>query len=145
MGFLSMIAATGLFVASNGFAMLGIIAMGIGIVLFTDTRRSFGTTSPRDLRARVSVATNSGLFERPERPRLQTVGKAPINLNLENEVAAVALRKVNEITRIGGIRSDNKIRADEITIPLLTPCVAVVADLFHLTQEGVRWNRIQIE
>jgi hypothetical protein len=28
---------------------------------------------------------------------------------------------------------------------LLTPCVAVGADVFHLTQEGVRWNRIPIE
>ena len=73
------------------------------------------------------------------------VGNAPINLNLENEVAAGTLRQVHEATRIGGNRSDNDIRADEITMPLFTPCVAVGADVFHLTQEGVLWNRIPIE
>lgn len=97
----------------DGIATLGIIAMGIGIVLFTGRRGSSGTTSSLDLRARVSVATNSELFKRPERPRLETVGKAPVNLNLENEVAPGTLRQVNEITRIGGNRSDNEIRADE--------------------------------
>ena len=79
----------------------------------------------------------------PERPRRHTVG--PINLNLENEVAARALRHVHDTTRIGGNRSDNEIRADDITRPLFTPCVAVIADVFHLTQEGVRWKRISIE
>jgi len=73
------------------------------------------------------------------------VGNAPINLNPENEVAAGTLRQVHETTRVGGNRSDNEIRADDITRPLFTPCVAVVADLFHLTQGGVRWKRIQIE
>ena len=37
----------------------GIATLGIG---------SSGTTSPRDLRVRVSVVTNSELFKRPERP-----------------------------------------------------------------------------
>jgi len=63
----------------DGIATWGIIAMGIGIGLFTGTRGSSGTTSPLDLSARVSVATNSELFERPERPRRQMVGNAPLN------------------------------------------------------------------
>ena len=73
------------------------------------------------------------------------VGNAPINMNPENEVAAGTRRHVHETTRVGGNRSDNEIRADDITRPLFTPCVAVVADLFHLTREGVRWKRIPIE
>jgi hypothetical protein len=119
--------------------------MGIGIGLFTGTRRSSGPTAPLDLSARGSVATNSELFERPEQPRLQMVGNAPINLNLEKEVAAGTRRHVHETTWIGGNRSDNEIHADEITRPLRAPCVAVIADVFHLTQEGVRWKRILIE
>ena len=82
----------------DGIATWGLIAMGIGIGLFTGTRGSSGPTSPRDLSARVSVATNSELFERPERPRRQMVGNAPLNLNLENEVAAGTLRQVHETT-----------------------------------------------
>jgi len=112
----------------DGIATWGIIAMGIGIGLFTGTRGSSGPTSPRDLSARVSVATNSELFERPERPRRQMVGNAPINMNPENEVAAGTRRQVHEATRVGGNRSDNEIRADDITRPLFTPCGAVVAD-----------------
>jgi len=104
----------------DGIATLRIIAMAIAIVLFTDTRGSFGTTSPLDLRARVSGATNS-LFESPEQPRLQTVGKVPINLNLEKEDGSRDAAQVNETNRIGGNRSENEIRADEITIHLLAP------------------------
>ena len=122
MGFLSMIAATGLFVAANGFA--------------ADAHTS---STGEGVKAKV-VSDDVKIPETPA-PRWH---KAPINLNLENEVVAGTLRQVNETTMIGGNRSDNEIRADEITIPLLTPCVAVVADLFHLTQEGVRWKRIQI-
>jgi len=112
----------------DGIATWGLIAMGIGIGLFTGTRGSSGTTSPLDLSARGSVATNSELFERPERPRRQMVGNAPINMNPENEVAAGTRRHVHETTRVGGNRSDNEIRADDITRPLFTPCGAVVAD-----------------
>jgi len=120
MGFLSMIAATGLFVAANGFAA-----------------DAHTTSTGEGVKAKV-VSGDVKITETPA-PRWHN---APINLNVENEVAAGTRRQVHETTWIGGNRSDNEIHADEITRPLRAPCVAVIADVFHLTQEGVRWKRI---
>jgi hypothetical protein len=99
MGFLSMIAATGLFVAANGFAA-----------------DAHTTSTGEGVKAKV-VSDDVKIPETPA-PRWHN---APINLNFENEVAAGTLRQVHETTRSGGTRSDNDIRADEITMPVRAP------------------------
>jgi len=103
-------------------ATVGIMAMVVGIFLFTlFTPGSFGATSPLDFRAPASVTTTSESFQGPERPTLETMGKQPINLNLEKKDAAGMSSQAKEITGIGGNRSENEISADETIIRLLAP------------------------
>lgn len=100
----------------------GIMVIVVGIVLFTlFTPGSFGATSPLDFGAPASVTTPSESFKGPERPTLETMGKEPINLNLEKKHAVRMPSQANEITGIGGDRSENEIRADETIIHLLAP------------------------
>lgn len=100
----------------------GIMVMVVGIVLLIlFTPGSFGATSPRDFGAPASVATTSESFQGPERPPLETMGKEPINLNLEKKDAPRMPSQVSEITGIGGNRSENEFRADETIIHLLAP------------------------
>ncbi|MGH7206488.1 MAG: hypothetical protein ACREI2_09805 [Nitrospiraceae bacterium] len=103
-------------------ATVGIMAMVVGIVLFTlFTPGSFGATSPRDFGASASVTTTSESFQGPERPPLETMGKEPIKLNLETKDARRMPSQVKDIPGIGGNRSANEIRADETIMHLLAP------------------------
>ncbi len=103
-------------------ATVGIMAMVVGIVLFTlFPPVSFGATSPLDFGALASVTTTSESFQGPERPTLETLGKEPIILNLEKKDAARMPSQAKEITGIGGNRSENEIRTDETSIRLLAP------------------------
>ena len=103
-------------------ATVGIMVMVVGIVRFVlFTPGSFGATSPLDFRAPASVTTTSESLQGPERPTLETMGKEPINLNLEKKDAPRMPSQVKEIPGIGGNRSENEIRADETIIHLLAP------------------------
>jgi len=100
----------------------GIMGVVIGILLFIlFAPGAFGATSPRDFGAPASVTTTSESFQGPERPPLGTIGREPINLNLEKKRAANMLSQVKEIPRNGDNRSENEIRADETIIHSLAP------------------------
>lgn len=103
-------------------ATVGIMTMVVGIVLFTlFTPGSFGATSPRDFGALASVTTTSESFQGPERPTLETMGKEPINLNLEKKHAVRVPSRVKGIPGFGDSRSENEIRADETIIHSIAP------------------------
>ena len=113
----------GLFLRIIDFiATAGIMVMVVGIVLFIlFTPGSFGATSPRDFGAPASVTTTSESFQGPERPTLETMGKEPVNLNLDKKHAPRMPFQAKEIPSIDGNRSENEIRADEAIIHLLAP------------------------
>lgn len=103
-------------------ASVGIMTMVVGIVQVTlFTPGSFGAISPRDFGAPASVTTTSEPFQGPERPTLETMGREPINLNLEKKDAPRMESQLKEIPGIGGNRSANEMRADETIMHLLAP------------------------
>ena len=101
---------------------VGVMAVVAGIVLVAlFPSGSWGAMSPTDLGAPASATTAAQQVQGPERPTLETTGKEPINLNLEEKDAARMRFQPKGIAGNGGNGPENVIRTDETSSRLLSP------------------------